>query len=158
MSDSNSPKREWVERVLGYRFAPRASRPDGAAVRLAVGMVEWNQTRSYVNQQIKRLQSAIASEMRDEPDIGDITANLGNLEDLLEVLDDSLGVKLGELRGTMDVAKKAVLSQEAKGIVARFQKYVAEDGLMNEIDDNGFIPLDIKPRVAAALDSVLATI
>jgi hypothetical protein len=158
MSESTSPKREWVERVLGYRFADSPSRPDGAAVRLAHGLLEWNQTRGYVSQQITRLQQAIASEMRDEPDIADITANLGNLGELLEVLDDSLGVKLGELHGTADPTKKAALSQEAKGIVARFQKYVAEDGLMNEIDDNGFIPLDIKPRVAAALTSVLATI
>ncbi|MES2304748.1 MAG: hypothetical protein V4558_04545, partial [Gemmatimonadota bacterium] len=38
----------------------------------------------------------------DDPDYEEIKANLGNLEELLEWLDDSLSDKLNELRGTTD--------------------------------------------------------
>lgn len=131
---------------------------DEAGVRLAKGLLVWNQTRSYVGQQIAKLQAAILTGMKDEPDFEDIKANIGNLEELLETLDDSLSDQLSLLRGAADPAKKAVLSDEARAIVARFQKYVAEDDLMNDIDDNGFIPLDIKPKVTAALAAVLKTI
>jgi hypothetical protein len=167
MSGSISPEKQWVERVLGVRFAAatsgsakptEATRPQSASTRLHQGLLIWNNTRSYVGQQITKLQQAIVSEMRDEPDIKDIVANIGNLEEPIDKLDDSLTDKLSELRATTDPAQQAALSNEARAIVARFQKYVAEDGLMNEIDDNGFIPLDIKPKVTAALAAVLQTI
>ena len=167
MSNGIEAKKEWVERVLGIQFAGNTSsmieakqpaKPQGSAVRLAQGLLVWNSTRSYVGQQIAKLQGAILADMQHEPDFEDIKANIGNLEELLETLDDSLSAKLGELRGTTDLAQKAKLSDEAKVIVARFQSYVAEDALMNEIDDNGFVPLDIKPKVTAALAAVLQTI
>jgi hypothetical protein len=167
MSGSTSAERQWVERVLGVRFsaatsgmakATESTRPQTASTRLHQGLLIWNNTRSYVGQQITRLQQAIVAEMRDEPDIKDIVANISNLEEPIDELDDSLTDKLSELRATTDPARQAALSNEARAIVARFQKYVADDGLMNEIDDNGFIPLDIKPKVTAALAAVLQTI
>jgi hypothetical protein len=167
MSGSISAEKQWVERVLGVRFAAATSamakaaespRPQSASTRLHQGLLIWNNTRSYVGQQITRLQQAIVAEMRDEPDIKDIVANISNLEEPIDKLDDSLTDKLSELRATTDPAQQAALSNQARAIVAGFQKYVAEDGLMNEIDDNGFIPLDIKPKVTAALAAVLQTI
>lgn len=155
MSESVDAKKAWIERTLGFQFLAAAStRPEGAAVRLAKGLLVWNSTRSYVSGQLKILQQKILKDTQDESDFDDIKANVGNIEELLEVLDDSLSDKLGELRGTTDPATKTTLSAEAKQIVIRFQKYVAEDKLMIDIDDNGFIPLDIKPKVSAALAAV----
>jgi hypothetical protein len=160
MSENRDAKDAWVERVLGYSVAAAAAtaRPNGAAVRLTKGLLLWNNTRGYVSRQIKTLQQAILADMQDEPDFDDIKANLGNLEEMLEVLDDSLADKLGELHATADPARKAVLSGEARAIVTRFQQYVANDGLVNEIDDNGFVSLDIKPKVSAALAEILQMI
>lgn len=159
MSASLDGQKAWVERVLGYRFANAgAEQPKGAAVRLAQGLLVWNNTRSYVSQQLKVLQQAILDQTQDEPDFEDIKAHLGSVEDILETLDDSLTDKLNELRGITDPAKKAEVSKQARDIVIRFQAYAAEDGLMNDIDHNGFVPLDIKPKVTAALAAVLQTI
>jgi len=167
MSGSITAERQWVERVLGVRFSDAApdmakatepTRPQSASTRLHQGLLVWNNTRSYVGQQITKLQQAIVADMRDEPDIKDIVANISTLEEPIDKLDDSLSDKLSALRATTDPAEQAALSNDARAIVALFQKYVAEDGLMNEIDDNGFIPLDIKPKVTAALAAVLQTI
>jgi hypothetical protein len=146
---------EKLRQVLG---TPAPARPAGAVVRVAQALLLWNDTRSHVAQQIKTLQQAIIDQIPDDPDYEEIKANLGNLEELLEWLDDSLGDKLNALRGTTDAAEKVKLSEEARQIVIGFQQRVASDGLMNEIDDNGFIALDIKPRVTAALAGVLDAI
>ncbi len=166
MSGSIEAKNAWLERVLGYQFQDGSRTADQgaqtaarrAAVRLAKGLLVWNNTRTYVGQQVSRLQQAILIDAKDEPDFEEIEANIGNLGRVLEVLDDSLSKKLGELRGTTDPTKKLALSDQAKAIVTRFQKYVAEDSLMNDIDDNGFIELDIKAKVSAALMAVMQTI
>jgi hypothetical protein len=132
--------------------------PKGAVVRLAQALLEWNNTRSYVGQQVKALQDTILEATSTQPEFAVIKANIGNLETLLETLDDSLTAKLNELRTADEGEPKRRLSNEARDIVAKFQKFTADDPLMNAIDKNGFLPLDIKTRVAASLDEVMKTI
>lgn len=140
--------------------APRPAAPggDGAVVRVAKGLLLWNSTRGYVDQQLKMLQSAILEQSQDEADFDEIKANIGAIDVILERLDDRLSEKLDQLRGTKDSAAKAKIAEEARQLVTEYQSYVAKDELMADIDDNGFIPLDVKTKVAAALDAVLKTI
>lgn len=168
-------KSEWVERVLGYRVSaaqtsaqnlaqnpavdmPKPGNRNQAGVRLAQGLLIWNAARRYASEQVKALQQVILKDARDEADFKAIEASVGNLDDLLESLDDSLSKKLDELRETTDPARKAVLSGEAVVIVDRFQTFVDGDSLMNDIDDNGFMPLDIKAKITAALAATRSTI
>lgn len=131
---------------------------DGAVVRVAKGLLLWNATRGYVDQQVKKLQQAILEQSENEDDFDDIKANLGNLDEVLERLDDRLTVKLDQLRGTTDPQAKAQITAEARQVVTEYQQYVATDELMADIDDNGFIPLDVKAKVTAALEGVLKVI
>jgi hypothetical protein len=159
MAPASEEQRGWVQRVLGLGMGQSEQAAiEGAAVRLAKGMLLWNQTRGYVAEQIKALQSAILKQTAGEPDFAEIRDNLGNLEEILEVLDDRLTLKLNEMRASTDTAAKRQLSVEARVIVAQYQAYVEEDELMNDIDQNGFIPLDIKPKVTATLTTLLSTI
>ena len=170
---SGAAQREWVQRVLsvpmgvaeqqdtpvnGAAGDASQGRPKGQAVRLAQAMITWNNTRSYVGQQVKRLQATILEATSTQPNFAEIKSNITNLEAVLEGLDDSLGVKLGQLRENFETEAKDKISQEARGIVAKMQKFAAEDKLMNDIDNNGFVTLDIKARVTASLDEVMKTI
>ena len=86
-------------------------------------------------------------------------ANVANLEEILENLDDSLTGKLNELRAETDADKKAALSEAARASVRKMMAYAGSDSLMQVIDDqNGFMPLTIQARVSSALTEVLATI
>lgn len=160
-------KKQWIERVLGYRFPPvttggagnaEPGRRNEAGVRVAQGLLIWNGTRSKVAEQVKTLQRAILAQSGGEADFDEIKANIGNLDRIFDVLDDSLSDKLSELRATTDPARKATGAREAAAIVARFEKIVAEDLLINEIDDNGIVETDIKANITAALAAVRATI
>lgn len=130
----------------------------GAGVRVAKGLLLWNGTRSYVSQQLAKLEDAIVAECSEEPDFDQIKANVGAINAVLDRLDDRLSEKLDQLRGTTDRQQKLAISNEAKQVVADYQRYIAEDELMADIDDNGFIPLNIKPRLVAVLDAVLQTL
>ncbi len=165
---SREDQHAWVKRVLGIDLpaairtadGPDAKevRPEQEGVRLAKGMLLWNQTRGYVAQQIRALQDTIRARTKLDPQYDEICSNLGNLEEILEVLDDELIEKLNEMRATTDPAVKRKLSEQARGLVAAYQAYAGTDELMNDIDNNGFMSLDIKARVTATLKDVAATI
>ena len=129
-----------------------------AGIRLAEALITWNRARLYVGQQVTVLQREIVAQTQDEDDAAEIASNVGMLDRLMDVLDDSLSDKLSEIRAAADPAQKAALANQAKSIVASFQQRVASDRLINIIDDNGFIPMDIKPTVTAALADVMASI
>jgi hypothetical protein len=131
---------------------------EGAVVRLAKGMMLWNGTRGYVDQQVKKLKQAILEQSQGEHDFDEIKASVDNLDTILERLDDRLTERLNRLRGTEDVDAKAAIAAEARRIVAEYQAYAAQDKLMGGIDDNGFIPLDIKARVETTLRAIQQTI
>jgi hypothetical protein len=164
-SDSIDGQRAWVSRVLGFEFAAagtsstsRRAEGDGAVVRMAQAMLTWSSTRSYVGQELQKLEAAILAAHRDDEDFDDIEDGVENVEVILDKLDGRLLDKLDELRGSTDAAAKAKISQEARGIVRDYQAYVASDPLMNDIDDNGYLPLDIRSKVQDALNGVLVLI
>jgi hypothetical protein len=141
--------------------APQAAAPPqqpdpsaGAAVRVAKGLLVWNGTRGYVEQQIRKLEDAIITQSEAERDFDAIRANVGKINVIMERLDDSLSEKLDALRGSQDPAEKNRITEEARKIIAAYQSYVATDELIADIDDNGFVPLDVKARLTAALDAV----
>jgi predicted transcriptional regulator len=160
LADIAETKKAWVAHTLGVAIAgvgPQG-RPEGAAVRVAKGLLLWNQTRSHIAQQVKTLQTAIIKQTQDEADFKEITANIHSLEDVLELLDDRLTEQLNALRMEFDPAEKAAISGRARKLVSEYQASVAANGLINAIDDNGFVPLDILPRVKSTLAAVLTTI
>ncbi len=171
---AGAAQREWVQRVLDVPMeataqpsgadsgtgggATNGAVPKGQVIRLAQAMIVWNNTRTYVAQQVKQLQDTILEATSTQPNFDEIKANISNLEAVLEGLDDNLTVKLNQLRDNYENEAKDKISQEARGLVAKMQKFAAEDQLMNDIDNNGFVTLDIKARVTASLDEVMKTI
>jgi hypothetical protein len=155
---SSSTQSEWIERVLGFRV--RSVSPNGqedvrgAGVRLAKGMLVWNAARAHVAAEVEKLQQAILEEAADEPDFGVIKANVGRLEAVLELFDGELGKKLGVLLATTDQQEKTALLGEARKSIAAQEAALAQDPLLNGIDDNGFVKLDIRSRVMAALSTM----
>ena len=165
----------WVERVLGVSLSGGGAASQtagasgiaggdpgvgerGAAVRLAQGLLQWNSTRSHVASEISKLQSAIVTEMQDHPEFDEIVAHIENLDNVLDHLDDRLGDVLGEMREAASPAAKGRLSTQARRLVGEMQAYVAGDPLMQDIDDNGFVPLSVRSRVEQTLSSILQAI
>jgi hypothetical protein len=161
MAGGTTDQKAWVVRVLGVPFpgiAAGGTRTEAPGIRLAKGLLLWNETRGFVARQIDTLQQAIIKDMQDDPDYDEILAGLSNLDVVMEHLDDRLTQKLGEMQTESDPGEKNKLTMQARGIVTDMQAYVASDSLMAEIDDNGFVPLTIKSRVEQTLKVILTTI
>ena len=168
MSDGMIARAEWVERVLGLKVSERqdgsntttakAGPSKGQAVQLAKGMILWNQTRVHLGQEVRKLQGAILDRTKQEADAALIQANVGKLEAVLELLDDRLTEHLNALRGTTDPAEKQALAAQARKLVQEYQAEAAANDLLNEIDDNGFVALDIKSRVTTTLAMMMTII
>lgn len=158
MSDALALRNDWVKRVLGV--SPNGTPPDPqAGVRLTRALMTWNAARMQVGQQIDRLQKAILAASSQEAEYPDILAHIGNLDAVMDRLDDSLSAKLSELRTTPDPAAKAALAEQARKKVRALQSYVATDELLADIDgNNGFLALDIKASLSRALAAMLQVI
>lgn len=159
MSDTLALRNDWVKRVLG--LSPNGGAPPDprAGVRLTRALMTWNAARMQVGQQIDLLQNAILAASSEEAEYPDILANIGNLDAVMDQLDDSLSAKLSELRTTPDPAAKAAIAGEARKKVQQLQSYVAADELLADIDgNNGFLTLDIKARLSRALAAMLQVI
>lgn len=139
--------------------APSADAADGSAVRLAKGLLLWNGPRSFVKQELMKLEAAIVTQSENEADAAEIKQKLGKVSDgVLDDLDDRLTDKLNELRGATNSVTKRAIIEEARKIVTAYQKFVAEDELMKDIDDNGILPLAIRPRLTAVLQAVMQVV
>jgi protein-arginine kinase activator protein McsA len=76
--------------------------------------------------------------------INTIIANLrGHYEDLSDKLDEALNAEAPEQRQQRH--------REARARVQQFLAYVAGDPVLQQIDDNGLVPLEIKKTLSAAL-------
>jgi hypothetical protein len=141
---------------------PPPTAPDpanGAVVRLAKGLLLWNNTRSYVKTELKKLEAEIVAQSVGEADANAIKQNVGNISDqILDKLDDRLTDQLNALRGATDPAEKRKITASARQVVADYQRFIAEDDLMKDVDDNGILTLSIGPRLTTVLDAVLQVI
>jgi hypothetical protein len=73
------------------------------------------------------------------------------VEPIMGQLDDSLAVKLGEVARTTAPDACAALVQEAEAIIARYRKFVAEEPMVAEFDQNPFHPMTMQKTLDTAL-------
>jgi hypothetical protein len=150
-------KNAWIERVLGVRVGTGSGGPgQKAGVRLTQALILWNQTRSYVGQQVTALQRAILEASAEEEEYPDIVAGIDNLETVMSLMDDELLDVLSTIRATKDEGEKVKLLEQAHAIVKRCQGKAEGNGLLDDIDTkNGFMTLDIKQRITGTFTQVL---
>ena len=158
MSEGRETKNAWVELALGVHINDGGP-GDGAArvgVRLTHAMMVWNSARMHVGQQLDTLRTAILKAAQGDEQYPDIVDGLGNLDAIMDRLDDRLGEKLSAIRFTKDSKEKAALAKQARDVVKQVEAYLASDPLIADIDTkNGFVTLDIKPKVTEALNTML---
>ena len=114
----------------------------------------WAQTRDSVRKELSRLEAAVLDECRDEPDFEDIKANSGVLYSLLDHLDERLIDKLDEALNAPTAADRRALNTQALDIVNEYVEFVDNSILLDDISDNGFVQLPIKPMLNQRLSDL----
>ena len=114
----------------------------------------WAQTRDSVRKELSRLEAAVLDECKDEPDFADIKANSGVLYSLLDYLDERLIDKLDEALNAATAADRRALNTQALDIVKEYVEFVDNSILLEDISDNGFVQLPIKPMLNERLNDL----
>src|SRR5579871_3089985 len=127
MAPPTEAQNGWVARVLGFAGGgaqqPSTARREADGIRLAKGVLLWNETRSHAREQVKALQAAIRGDMAGHPEYGVIDENAMRIDEIFNVLDDRLTAKLGEVQGTADPSRKQKLIVECRSIVADYETF-----------------------------------
>jgi hypothetical protein len=144
-----------VQQALGVKIDPNLVQvaPAVGGVAFQKMRLLWDGTRKHLQGQLKSLEAAILEEAEDEPDIADIATNIGKLHASLATLDERLSDALDDLynQGGTDPA----LRRTAKDIALSYEGFAATDPLLQELDDNPFIPLDATKRLEETLKSII---
>jgi len=124
-----------IEKMLGDATAATAG---GLSVtKLATARLEWVNTRDAAIKEItvlsKAIVAAFAKETSQAPQVKEAITRLAELTKRLKTgLDAELDAALSE----NDPGKRAQLAAKAKGTLASIRKFVEEDELMSNLDNN----------------------
>lgn len=122
--------------------------------------LDWDQARKQVLTQLGMLKASIVQASGEEEDFAEIRSGVGQLYEILEILDERLIDKLDDALNASGDAR-ANLQREASGIVDEYLDFVSTDALMQDIDRNGFVDLDIQSSLMTRLrrmnEALLAT-
>jgi hypothetical protein len=134
------------------------SKPDrsGAQVLFTQTRLDWDSTRKTVLAELQELEAEILEASREEPDLEDIRGGTKNLFAMLETLDTSLIDKLDEAINALDPAQRKALHGQALEIVGGYRKFIRSDALLRDIDDNGFLELDVRETLDLKLAAMAA--
>jgi hypothetical protein len=169
----------WIKRVLGIDVAEagggeagitattptgeasgqvEAGRKSGSPLAPAVAFTKarliWDQTRKHVQAELQKLERSVLSECADEPDFDVISANSKILYTILNYLDERLIDKLDEALNAEPGPERIARQNEAREIIDEYKDYIRTDDLLSDIDDNGFVDIDILPTLTTQLDDM----
>ncbi len=153
-----------IERLLA---APGGTAPSGTSlqeptgspgkaasqVALTQSRLAWDQVRKFVQGELRKLESAILAESTEEEDYDAIQAGSKQLYEVLDVLDERLIDKLDEALNA-DGDKRRALHGEAREIIDEYLDFVNSEPLMQDIDDSGFVDLQIRSTLTTRLQKM----
>jgi hypothetical protein len=115
----------------------------------------WIAARKKVEDEIEKLRAEIVATYQSDGSAKDLEARYrARVSGVLQALDESLSEKLNEVASAVDTAQRTKLIGEARGIMARYQSYLAGEPLIADLDDNPFVPLSIRQTVSTTLSAL----
>lgn len=134
--------------------APRSTGPVAPRVAFTQSRLIWDTTRKQVQSELHKLEAEILKETADEPDAATIAKNSKILYRVLDFLDERLIDKLDEALNASTEEDRRKAETEARDIVDEYVDYMKTDKLLHDIDDNGFIDLQIQATVSEQLKAI----
>ncbi|MDE2005020.1 MAG: hypothetical protein KGI51_00530 [Rhodospirillales bacterium] len=141
-----------AERLMAVG-APPAPGPDPAQAAFVKAGATWQRIRQQAEAGIKQLEQAILHECADEPDFDVISGNTRMLYAALDYMGGNLTDKLAAARAAAPAALRG-LRDEAREIIDGYLAYIAQDELLRDIDDNGFVEVSVGTMLTEQLTAI----
>jgi hypothetical protein len=131
----------------------------GAKAAFAKARLVWLAARKKVEADVASLQKELSAAFKDHPDAPKLEAGFtARIEKVMSQLDEELSDKLDEAANATDPARHAKLVGEAKGVIQRYQAFLANDRTLADIDANPFVPVTIEKTMMGTLSVLARTI
>ncbi|WP_077033349.1 hypothetical protein [Pelomonas sp. KK5] len=143
--------------------APQGGPARGSVVALQQARLSWDGLRKALQGQLQGLEKQLLADVRahnadpDAPDLLDeaeVTTAVREVYTVLDLLDTRLIDKLDEALNAEGAARQAHQA-EAAALVQEYQRLVASDPRIADIDDNGFFPTSIRAEAQRTLNALL---
>jgi hypothetical protein len=132
----------------------QATGPVSPGVAFTQSRLLWDTTRKQVQEELHKLEATLLQETADEPDAATIAANSKILYTILDFLDERLIDKLDEALNAKTPEDRRKLQTEARDIIDEYIDYMNSDDLLHDIDDNGFVDMQIQATVFEQLNTI----
>lgn len=117
----------------------------------------WLAARKAVQEQLRKLEDAIVSELKGDPDLPDLQKDVRRLDEVLQALDERLIDRLDDALNAKTPQERQRFHQEASVLMNGYRRYVDSDELVGEIETNPFVPVAIRATVLRTLDAMQKT-
>ena len=132
--------------------APSAGQKEFSTVELAKSRASWAAAKKKIHSDIEKLGAAIRAEIPDEADLG--VELVTYVDDMLSSLDKDFESALDAVaRAGTDPDRQAARTS-ALGVLDRYQKTVAINPGVKQVEKNPFLPLSILTPLNATLDVI----
>ena len=120
----------------------------------------WLATRSRLESDIEKLRAEIVATYKEEDGLAAKldAAYRTRVTPVLQTLDDSLAIKLGDAAKAADPQARAALVTEARTILQGHKAFVSGDATIGDLDANPFVPLQLRAMVGGMVDALIKTV
>lgn len=113
----------------------------------------WRETRSHVLGEIEKLRGAIMKEYAQSPMRGEIEAASRRLDRVLGEHDEAIRDRLDAYRDA-GARERVGRRSELNRVLAEYRGFIARDPMVAELDDNPFVPVDIRGHLEGRLEAL----
>lgn len=142
---------ELEEMLDGGKETPAPTQRTGSKVVFTQSRLAWVAARNKVHAELQKLEAAILEVYRDYDVFEEVQGGVRKLDGILAAFDESLVDKLDEALNAEDPELHARLLDEAQEIIKRYRDFLATDPLVQDIDDNPFVPVAVQATIDRTL-------
>lgn len=118
----------------------------------------WGATRSKIQSELQKLEQAILAHYQDQAALPEIVQSVRKLDGVLALFDESLSDALDQALNATEPSAKQQFHDEARAIIARYQRYLSTDPVVQELDSNPFVPIAVQSSLSVSLSTLAAKI
>jgi hypothetical protein len=140
--------------------SPTAPPPQNTGkVAYAKSRLAWLAARKKIEGDIEKLRAEVVASFEEDgsgPELDKLYRD--RVGPVLNRLDESLADKLDDAANAADPAQRQKLIGEARTIIDGYTSYVNGEPLLDDLDNNPFVPVAIKATLTATLSALSKTI
>jgi hypothetical protein len=140
--------------AAGVAPAKEAPARAGGFVDYAKARLAWLDARKSVEADLGKLKKAILAAYSDSPHMNEVQSATRRLDVILRSLDEALADKLDEGLNASNPQARTAINRQASDIIARYQGFIHASPLVREVDDNPFVPVNVRKLLISTLDNL----